>query len=86
MATEYFLSDNGEFYVTPEIQTDFDRNGFALVRKLFSEAEVAKIKNCVEESTDLKDNSYSKADQNGKLNGLCIWNKAGNDVLGTAAR
>ena len=47
---------------------------------------MAKIQDCVEKSEDIKKHSYGREDSKGRLSKLCIWNLAGNDVLGMAVR
>ena len=59
---------------------------FILVRGLFTHCEMAKIKDCVEKSEDIKQHSYGREDSKGRLSKLCIWNLAGNDVLGMVVR
>ena len=59
---------------------------FILVRGLFNNQEMAKIKDCVEKSEDIKKHSYGREDSKGRLSKLCIWNLAGNDILGMAVR
>ena len=59
---------------------------FILVRGLFNKLEMAKIRDCVEESEDIKKHSYGREDSKGRLSKLCIWNLAGNDILGMAIR
>ena len=59
---------------------------FILVRGLFTNSEMAKIQDCVEKSEDIKKHSYGREDSKGRLSKLCIWNLAGNDVLGMAVR
>ena len=47
---------------------------------------MAKIQDCVEKSEDIKKHSYGREDSKGRLSKLCIWNLAGNDILGMAVR
>ena len=52
------LSDNGEFYVTPEVKDSFDRHGFIIVRNLLNVEEVSKLRSYFENCQDfLKDAS-----------------------------
>ena len=59
---------------------------FILVRNLFSHDEMVKIKDCVEKSEDIKKHSYGREDNKGRLSKMCMWNYAGNDILGMVAR
>jgi len=80
------LPESGTFLVTREIRNDYEKNGFIIVRRLFNNKEMAKIRDCVEKSEDIKNHSYGREDSKGRLSKLCIWNLAGNDILGTAVR
>ena len=59
---------------------------FIIVRGLFSNEEMVKIKDCVEKSEDIKKHSFSREDSKGRLSKMCLWNYAGNDILGLVAR
>ena len=59
---------------------------FILVRGLFSQDEMVKITDCVEKSEDIKKYSYGREDSKGRLSKMCMWNYAGNDILGIVAR
>jgi hypothetical protein len=62
----------------------YDR--YVIVRGLFSHDECTKIKDCAETSKDIKKHAFGKPDGLGRISKMCIWNHAGNDVLGTMAR
>jgi len=83
--SEFFLT-NREFYVTDDVRQSFDKHGFILVRQLFSTQEVTKLRQCMEQSEDIRSNAYGRADGKGSESKLCIWNMPGDDVCGVAAR
>ena len=56
------------------------------MRGLFSQDEMVKITDCVEKSEDIKKYSYGREDSKGRLSKMCMWNYAGNDILGIVAR
>lgn len=56
------------------------------MRGLFRSAEVAKIRDCVDTSDDIRKQSFGRSDSLGRLSRLCIWNHPGNDLLGIVAR
>ena len=56
------------------------------MRDLFSHDETVKIKDCVEKSEDIKKYSYGREDSKGRMSKMCMWNYAGNDILGMVAR
>ena len=86
MASEFTLSDTGEFYVTQEVQSAFDQNGFILVHNLLTPAEVTKLKNHMENCKDIQRHSYGREDGMGRKSTLSLWNIAGDDVEGIVAR
>lgn len=53
---------------------------------MITEDEITKVKDCVEQSEDIKANAFGRADANGRTSRLCLWNRAGNDVTGVLAR
>lgn len=57
-----------------------------IVRGLFSPSESEKIKDCLEKSEDIKAHAYGGDDGHGRISKMCLWNYAGNDVLGVVAR
>jgi len=83
---EFSLDSNGEFYVTEKVRASFDKNGFILVRKLWDDDEVGKLRRCMEENPDIRKHAYGRSDGQGAQSKLCIWNTPGDDVVGLAAR
>ncbi len=59
---------------------------YILVRGLFTAREVSKMRSCAEQSVDIRENSYGRKDGQGRESRLCIWNYAGDDVIGVAIR
>ena len=57
-----------------------------MVRGLLSSPEVTKLRQCMEESEDIKRYAYGRNDSLGRQSKMCIWNYAGNDVTGVVAR
>ena len=80
------LSDNGEFYVTPEVKDSFDRHGFIIVRNLLNVEEVSKLRSYFENCRDFQDKAYGRSDGKGRKSKLVLWNKATDDVGGVVAR
>jgi len=77
---------NGEFYVTDEVRQRFEEDGFIIVRQLFDKEEVGKLRECMEKSEDIPKYAIGRSDGQGSKSKLCVWNKAGDDVCGVAAR
>ena len=85
-ATDFTLSDTGEFYVKQEVQNAFDRNGYIIVRGLLTAKEVTKLKDHMEMNKDIHKHSYGREDGMGRKSNLSLWNVAGDDVPGMVAR
>jgi len=81
-----FKMDGEEFYVTEQVKRSFDENGYILVRGLFNQEEVGKLRQCMEQSTDIPKHAIGRSDGQGAKSKLCVWNKAGDDVCGVASR
>ena len=86
MATDFKLSENGEFYVTKNVQNTFDENGFILVRNLLNSEEVLKLKTHMEQSKEIQNHSYGREDGMGRKSNLSLWNVAGDDIAGIVSR
>ena len=56
------------------------------MRNLLNEEEIGKVRDCVEQSTDIKENSYGREDGLGRISRLALWSYAGDDVLGVVTR
>ncbi len=80
------MPDTGRFYVTDEVRADYNKHGFILVRKLFDEAEVAKLKAYMEQSKSIEKHAYGRSDGMSRVSRMCVWNKAGDDIAGVVAR
>ena len=82
----FWLSDNGEFYVTPAVKAAFDNHGFIVVRNLLNPDEVAKLKSYFENCHEFQDKAYGRSDGKGRKSKLVLWNKATDDFGGVITR
>ena len=82
----FTVSDTGEFYVTSHIENVFNKHGYIIVRQIFTNEEIMKLKEHFETHPDIKRNAYGRSDGNNRTSKLCIWNKAGDDLSGIVAR
>ena len=82
----FSISENGNFYVTPNVKAAFDLHGFILVKQLFSNEEITNLKNHFENNVDIKKHAYGRSDGNGRLSKICLWNRAGDDLSGIISR
>ena len=79
-------SENGIFYVTSNVQNQFNKHGYILIRNLFNSEEILKLKEHFETHPDISKNAYGRSDGNNRISKLCLWNKAGDDLSGLVAR
>ena len=80
------FSGDANLVFTPAMQAGFDRNGYLLLKNLFSQDEIAKMRECIEQSEDIAANSFSRSDGRGQGFKMCLWMQPGDDVLGVATR
>jgi ectoine hydroxylase len=62
----------------------FDRDGFALVKNMFSEAEIATILAAVDRGERVK-HTFNMPDTAGRSSKLSLWNDIGDDVFGAVS-
>ena len=69
--------------------TDVDRyhkDGYVIVRNLFSAAEAAVLRSAIETDPLVASNDMPMVDAAGARSKLTLWNEAGNDTFGYFAR
>jgi ectoine hydroxylase len=62
----------------------FDRDGFVLIKNMFSEAEVATILAAVDRGERVK-HTFNMPDTEGRSSKLSLWNDIGDDVFGAVS-
>ncbi len=72
--------------LTAEQLSDFERDGFILVRGLFDSEEVDLLKRSAKEDRELDAHSYGKDDGEGGTVRLSLWNHPGDGIYGMFAR
>lgn len=83
--TEYTFDES--FEVTQEIQTEFEANGYIIVRSIFSPEEITLLRSALGSDDGVKSHAYElSATEHGRKIHMCLWNQPGNDVTGMAAR
>jgi len=71
--------------LTDEQRAEWEKNGFIIWRKLFSDEEIAKI--AVESKNDtVSKHTYTRDDGQGGKAFLALWNHADDSILGRVAR
>ncbi len=71
---------------TPEQRSDYERDGFVLVRSLFDSEEIALLRGAIETDPQLHASLYDRHDASGKSTRMATWNHPGDSVFGLAAR
>ena len=71
---------------TPEQRSDYERDGFVLVRSLFDTEEIALLCGAIETDPQLHASLYDRHDASGKSTRMATWNHPGDSVYGLAAR
>ncbi len=71
---------------TPEQRSDYERDGFVLVRSLFDSEEIALLRGAIETDPQLHASLYDRHDASGKSTRMATWNHPGDSVYGLAAR
>jgi len=64
----------------------YREDGFALVRGMFDAAEIELLRRSAKHDKALDDHSYGKADNEGGVVRLSLWNHPGNGIYGMFAR
>jgi hypothetical protein len=72
--------------LTPSQLTDFNRDGFILIKGFCSKGEVNKMYRTAIEGDAMRKNAMDLNDLSGKKTKLSLWFKPGNDVFGYLTR
>ena len=72
--------------LTPEQRSEYERDGFVLVRSLFDAEEIALLRGAIETDPQLHASLYDRHDASGKSTRMATWNHPGDSVYGLAAR
>jgi ectoine hydroxylase-related dioxygenase (phytanoyl-CoA dioxygenase family) len=67
-------------------ERDYRKNGFVIVRDLFSAEEVDLLRRAMEEDPQIAAHSLIRPDIEGGGTRISLWNRAGDSVYGLAAR
>jgi len=71
--------------LSPEQTLAYDRDGYLLVEKLFSEAEVQAMLHDIESGARVAQHKRERADGSGKKAGIAIWLELGDDIWAAAS-
>ncbi|XP_078662035.1 L-proline trans-4-hydroxylase-like isoform X2 [Branchiostoma floridae x Branchiostoma belcheri] len=84
--TESVYTFTEDFDVTPNVQADFDKNGYIIVRSLLDQEEIKLLKDALESDEGLMRHAFCRDDGEGGKSRLVLWNQPGNDITGVMAR
>jgi len=74
------------FRVTQEVKASFDKQGFFILRGLFTQPEVSHLLSFFEHSEGIRRHTYGRDDGNQRRTKVCLWNYAGDDVSAMVSR
>lgn len=72
--------------VSQDQLTDFNKNGFILIKSLFDNDEIDLLKKTAVEDRELDKHSFGRADGEGGTVRLSLWNHPGDNIYGMIAR
>lgn len=72
--------------LTPEQRAAYDRDGYVMVRGLFSGEETALLRDAMEQDPAIRSHFYDRGDAAGGRTKIALWNHPGDSVYGLAAR
>ncbi|CAH1272265.1 Hypp4813 [Branchiostoma lanceolatum] len=87
MASTEHTYTQGEFKVTEQMKSDFDRDGFIIIRNLLDEEERENLSMAIENKDGgLRDRAFQQDDGGGLKVTMIHWKHPGSDVSGIIAR
>ncbi len=75
-----------ENYLTPEQKSDYQQDGYIIIKDFCSKNEIDKLYGTAVKDDDMRKNALDLNDQNGKKTKLSLWFTPGNDVFGYLTR
>ena len=72
--------------ISPEQVQAYHRDGYVILRELFDQEEIGLLRHTAHEDRKLDELSYNRADGEGGIVRLTLWNHPGNTIYGMFAR
>lgn len=69
-----------------QILCEYERNGFTIAREMFSREEIDLLRRAAKEDRELDQHSFGRADGEGGVVRLSLWNHPGDTIYGMFAR
>lgn len=83
----YHRQSGVRFNVTEQMKNDFEESGFIIVRNLFCDEEISRLRTSLEApNSELMKHSYSISDGDGGFVKMILWNHPGKDYSGIMGR
>ncbi|XP_045104653.1 ectoine dioxygenase-like isoform X1 [Portunus trituberculatus] len=86
MAESEFSYSDGSWRVTEAMKEAYHENGYIIVRNMFNNGEVAKVRAALEDPNGVQQFSFSRSDGKSRDLRFVLWNHPGRDVTGVMAR
>ncbi|XP_013382437.1 uncharacterized protein LOC106153161 [Lingula anatina] len=74
------------FSVTDDVQDQFNKNGFIILRQLLDTEEITKLRVALEQDQGLRDHCNAADDGEGRAAKSTLWNYVADDITGIIAR
>jgi ectoine hydroxylase len=72
--------------ISPELVSAYHRDGYVILRRLFNQEELELLRSTAHEDRRLDELSFSRADGEGGVVRLTLWNHPGDTIYGMFAR
>ena len=72
--------------ISPELVSGYHRDGYVILRRLFNQEEIELLRRTAHEDRRLDELSFSRADGEGGVVRLTLWNHPGDTIYGMFAR
>src|SRR5437868_821287 len=69
-----------------EVLSEYERNGFVIARGMFNREEIGLLRRAAKEDRELDQHSFGRADGEGGVVRLSLWNHPGDTIYGMFAR
>ncbi|MFL6452146.1 MAG: phytanoyl-CoA dioxygenase family protein [Bryobacteraceae bacterium] len=69
-----------------QVLCEYERNGFVIARGMFEREEISLLRRAAREDRELDQHSFNRADGEGGIVRLSLWNHPGDTIYGTFAR
>ena len=72
--------------LTAAQRAEFERDGYVFIRGLFDAEETGLLRDAMEKDPAISEHFFNRADSQGAVTKMALWNHPGDSVYGLAAR